>query len=246
MKTLNLKTLTAIAVLLIFAVAPLQAQNADTILKKVDDVMYASKDMTAVNHIDLINRNGQKDYREAVVSQMGTKYRIFRFTKPASQAGISVLSLPDDIMYLYMPAFGKVRRISSSIKNQNFAGTDFSYDDMEAIPFMEKYTPKFLKEDQDLYYLELIPKSNRSAYSKVIMSVNKEHYYPVEMKYYDKGNNEIKVANYKFVKIGKYWNAEQITMKDLKKQHTTSLIMTDVKYDNGLTKNDFTVRKLQE
>ncbi|MBE0650353.1 MAG: outer membrane lipoprotein-sorting protein [Bacteroidales bacterium] len=246
MQTLKFKLLTAIAILLAFATKPAQAQNASDILKKVDDVMYASKDMTAVNKIELTNRSGQKDYREATVAQKGTSYRIFRFTKPSSQAGISVLSLPDDIMYLYMPAFGKVRRISSSIKNQNFAGTDFSYDDMEAKPFMEKYTPKFLKEDAGYYYLELTPKSNQSAYSRVTMSVNKEHYYLVEMTYYDKGNHEIKVANYKFVKIGNYWNAEQITMKDLKKQHTTSLVMTDVKYDNGLTNDDFTVRKLQE
>jgi len=60
---------------------------------------------------------------------------MFRFTAPASQAGIAFLSLPNDVMYMYLPAFGKERRIASSAKNQNFAGTDFSYDDMESVPF---------------------------------------------------------------------------------------------------------------
>ncbi len=245
MKKRNLKIL-AVTILFVWIATPLLAQNGSDILKKVDAVMYASQDMTAVNKIELTNRSGQKDYREATVAQKGTSYRIFRFTQPASQAGISVLSLPGDIMYLYMPAFGKVRRVSSSIKNQNFAGTDFSYDDMEAKPFLEKYEPKFLREEAGLYYLELIPRSDRSAYSKVILSVNRKDYFPVQMTYYDKGNHEVKVADYKFVKIGKYWNAEQITMKDLKKQHTTALTMTKVKYDNGLTNDDFTVRKLEQ
>lgn len=245
MKTIQFKILT-LALILTGIVGTVQAQDATSIMKKVDDVMYASKDMTAVNKIVLTDRSGRTDTREATLTQKGTNYRIFRFTKPASQAGISVLSLPNDIMYLYMPAFGKVRRISSSIKNQNFAGTDFSYDDMESKPLTEKYDAKFLKTDGDTYVLQLTPKSQRSAYSKIIMSVNKEHYYPVEMNYYDRGNREIKVAQYTFVKIGKYWNTENVTMKDLKKDHTTSMIMSDVKYDTGLTNNDFTIRKLQE
>jgi hypothetical protein len=56
----------------------------------------------------------------------------FALPSPASEAGIAFLSLPDDLMYLYMPAFGRERRIASHVKNQSFAGTDFSYEDMEA------------------------------------------------------------------------------------------------------------------
>ena len=110
------------------------AQDANTILKKMDEVMYSPKDMTGKNKIVLIDKNGKQETREASILQKGNDKRIFRFTAPASQAGIAVLSLPNDVMYLYLPAFGKERRISTSVKSQNFAGTDFSYDDMEAKP----------------------------------------------------------------------------------------------------------------
>jgi outer membrane lipoprotein-sorting protein len=83
------------------------AQDASTILKKMDDVMYSPKDMTGTTKIVLIDKNGQESTREANVIQKGNDKRIFRFTAPSSQAGIAVLSLPDDVMYLYMPAFGK-------------------------------------------------------------------------------------------------------------------------------------------
>ncbi len=143
------------------------AQDAGTILKKMDDVMYSPKDMTGKNKIVLIDKNGKEETREATIQQKGTDKRMFRFTSPASQAGIAVLSLPNDVMYLYLPAFGKERRIATSAKNQNFAGTDFSYDDMESVLFSIKYTPVLKRTDASVFVLELTPKG-KSDYSKVI------------------------------------------------------------------------------
>ena len=242
----NLKLSVIASALFLFIGFNGYTQDANTILKKMDDVMYSPKDMTGNNKIILIDKAGKEKTREATMIQKGTDKRIFRFTAPASQAGISVLSLPDDVMYMYLPAFGKERRISSSVKSQKFAGTDFYYDDMEAKPYAEKYTPKLIKTEADVFVLELTPLSPKSTYSKLIVSVHKTDYYPVVMDYYDKGNHKIKVATYKFKKIGKYWNAEEIEMTDLKKNHKTKMLMSDVIYDQGLTDDDFTVRKLKQ
>ena len=219
------------------------AQDANTILKKMDDVMYSPKDMTGKNKIVLIDKNGKQETREASILQKGNDKRIFRFTAPASQSGIAVLSLPNDVMYLYLPAFGKERRISTSVKSQNFAGTDFSYDDMEAKPYSDKYTPKLQKTESNVFVLELTPRG-QSDYSKIIVNINNTNYYPELMEYYDKGNTKIKEAKYTFNKVGNYWNAQEIEMTDLKKNHKSKMQMSDVKYDTGLTDDDFTVRKL--
>jgi len=242
----NLKLSVLVSALFLFIGFNVNAQDASTILKKMDNVMYSPKDMTGKTKIVLIDKAGKQKIREANIIQKGNNKRIFRFTAPSSQAGIAVLSLPNDVMYLYMPAYGKERRISSSVKNQNFAGTDFSYDDMESKPSSEKYTSKLIKTEGNIYILELKPKSPKSAYSKVIVKVHKTYYYPTYMEYYDKGNKKNKVANYKFKKIGKYWNAEEIEMIDLKKKHKTKMIMSDVKYDTGYTDDKFTVRKLKQ
>ncbi len=241
------KIQTAVLTVLIAAgsIFSANAQDANSILKKMDDVLYSPKDMTGKNKIILIDKAGKQESREATIQQKGTDKRIFRFTAPASQSGIAVLSLPNDIMYLYLPAFGKERRISTSVKSQNFAGTDFSYDDMEAKPYSDKYTPKLLKTEGNVFVLELTPKST-SDYSKIIVNINKTNYYPESMEYYDKGNNKIKEAKYTFKKVGNYWNASEIEMTDLKKNHKTKMQMSDVKYDTGLTDDDFTVRKLKQ
>jgi outer membrane lipoprotein-sorting protein len=222
------------------------AQDATTILKKMDDVMFSSKDMIGKQKIILNDKAGKEEHREATIKQKGTNKRMFRFTSPASQAGIAFLSLPDDIMYLYLPAFGKERRIATSAKNQNFAGTDFSYEDMESKSYYDNYTPKLLKTEATVYVLELTPKSQKSSYSKLIVKIHKTNYYPIEMDYYDKGNNKIKIAKYTFKKVGNYWSLLEVEMTDFKKNHKTKMQMYDVKYDTGLSDDEFTIRKLIE
>ena len=170
-----MKKIMSITVFACFLIASSFAQDGATILGKMDDVMYSSKDMTGKVKITLINKSGSKEQRAATVIQKGTHMRLFRFTEPASQDGIAILSLPNDVMYLYLPAFGKERRISSSVKNQKFAGTDFSYDDMESNEFSSKYTPKLIATNADSYSLELTPK-NRSDYSKVLVEVDKTNF----------------------------------------------------------------------
>lgn len=245
MKSSKIQTVVFTVLIVAGSIFSANAQDASSLLKKMDDVLYSPKDMAGKNKIILIDKAGKQEVREATIQQKGNDKRIFRFTAPASQVGIAVLSLPDDVMYLYLPAFGKERRISTSVKSQNFAGTDFSYDDMEAKPYSDKYTPKLLKTDANIFVLELTPKV-QSDYSKIIVNINKTNYYPELMEYYDKGNNKVKSAKYIFKKIGKYWNAQEIEMTDVKKSHKTKMQMSDVKYDQGLTDDDFTVRKLKQ
>lgn len=244
MKTKFIKSV-LIAIIFSLNLSNVNAQDANAILQKMDNVMFSSKDMSAKTKIILIDKSGKEDVRDATMQQKGKDSRLFRFTSPASQAGIAVLSLPADVMYLYLPAFGKERRISPSVKNQSFAETDFSYDDMESKPFAEKYTPKLTNSEGNVFVLELTPKA-KSSYSKIIVKINKTNYYPEFMEFYNARNEMSKTAKYTFVKIGNYWNAQEVEMKDLKKNHTTKMQMSDVKYDSNLSDDDFSVRKLKQ
>ena len=88
--------------------------------------------------------------------QKGPDMRIFKFTSPSSQAGLAFLSLPGNIMYLYLPAFGKERRIASHVKNQGFAGTDFSYGDMESKTYSESYNASLVENRSGEYLIDLM------------------------------------------------------------------------------------------
>ena len=235
------------AIVLFTGLINASAQSANEVLQEVDKVLYSAKDQQNKVTIQLIDKNGKESTRTADVIQKGNDMRLFRFTAPTSQAGIAFLSLPKDVMYIYMPAFGKERRIASHVKNQKFAGTDFSYDDMEAKLLRSKFVPKIIDQDSETYTLKLTPKPGlKTDYSKQLMKINKQDFYPVTNEYYDKGGNKVKEAIYTFEKVGNYWSSKEILMKDLKRNHSTKMIVSDVTYDQGLSDDEFTVRKLKQ
>jgi outer membrane lipoprotein-sorting protein len=236
----------AILILFLIMHGKVWSQDALEILKKSDDVVYAPKDQKSVTRIELIDKNGNKKELRADFLQKGSDRRLVRFISPASQAGIAFLSLPDDVMYLYLPAYKKERRIASHVKNQTFAGTDFSYDDMEAKPLSEKYIPKLLSQDAESWVLELVPKPEvESDYSKLVLTLSKSSYYGTRMEYYDRGGNKAKVlVNSDIRKIGNYTTAMKVHMTDLRENHQSLMITESIEFDLGLSDEEFTVRKL--
>jgi len=219
------------------------AQDADTLLKNMDNVMFSPKDKQGNVKIILTNKGGKEKIKEARMKQKGSGYRLYRYTLPESQAGIATLSQPDGVMWLYMPAFEKPKKITVLAKSQAFTGTDFSYEDMESKTYSERFTPELITEDDDGYKLKLIPLSKKSDYSQILVTLDKTHFYPSLMEYFKK-DKKIKEATYKYQKIGQYWNAEEVVMTNLKKEHSTKIIITDVLFDQGLTDEEFTVESL--
>lgn len=233
-----------IGIFLFTCIPDMFSQDAQTLLGNMDQIMFSPKDKQGIVQIILTNRDGKEKVREAIMKQKGADKKLYRYTKPESQAGIATLSLPDGVMWLYMPAFGKPKKISLLAKSQAFTGTDFSYEDMATTTYSDRYTPKLLETKADSYILELVPKTDESKYSKIVVTLDKENYYPSKMEYYDKANRKFKEATYVYEKIGKYWNAKQVIMANLTKQHMTKIVLTDVVFDQGIPDEEFTLEKL--
>ncbi len=180
--------------------------------------------------------------------QKGSDKRLVKFLSPADQKGIGFLSLPGDNLTLYLPAFGKTRKIASSVKNTKFAGTDYSYEDMEAKKYSDKWTPKFLKTEGGNNVLELSPKAGTvTDYSKLIMYARASDNYPVKIEHYDKGGKLYKTITANNVqKVGKYQIAKETILADLRTGSKTKMTITAVKFDTGLTDNNFTERELMK
>jgi outer membrane lipoprotein-sorting protein len=245
-----MKTLKNISYLLFLALfgvmMPASSQDAGAILEKMDKVFFSPLDKQGKVAIILIDKTGKEKVREAEMLQKGQDKKLYRYTKPESQAGIATLSLPNNVMWLYMPAFENPKKISMLAKSQAFTGTDFSYEDMAVTPYAERYTPDSLKTEQDQYVLRLLPKATgNTAYSKIVARVHKTFGYPITMEFYNARGKKFKEATYKYEKIGKYWNAAEVVMKDLEKNHSTKILLSEVKFDQGLTDDQFTVEKLK-
>ena len=241
------KIKTGLALFIIFtAINEIQAQSAASILKSMDDLIAAPKDKEAIVKMVLKDKSGKEKVREAIMKQKGRYKKLYRYTKPEKQVGMATLSLPDDIIWLYMPALKKAIKVTLLSKSQAFTGTDFSYEDMSGSSYGERFTPS-LKDNPDasIYQLELMPKSMKSSYSKIIVYLDKKHFYPIKMEYFDQNQTYFKYATYTYKKKGNYWYAEEVTMMNLQKEHSTEIIITDIKFDQGISDEEFTVENLK-
>lgn len=215
-------------------------------LEAVDNILNAPADQQMTIKITIYDKKGNESIRELTMLQKGCCKRMTKFTSPADQKGIAFLSLPNDNLTMYMPAFGKTRKVAGHVKNTKFAGTDYTYEDMEAKKYTDKYTPKILKTETDSYILELLPKDiSKSEYAKLNMKVRSSDNYPLLVEYFDKGNKLVKkLSSSNIKKIGKYLLAHQTIFEDLRTNTKTKMEISNVKFDTNLSEDSFTERFL--
>jgi hypothetical protein len=177
------------------------------------------------------------------------------FTAPADIKGTKFLSWEnatgDDTQYLYLAELGRARRIVSSQKNLRFVNTDFTYEDVQRRR-PEKDSHRLIKEEEycklNCAVIESLPKeSSNSQYTKRISWVDKKSLLVVKTEFYDQRGQLSKV--FKVKKIGKkseIWTALETLMEDLRENHKTLMTVEEVNYNQGLSDEIFTLRKLEE
>ena len=247
----KIQTILSLVILAVFlAAAQANAITGDEIMLKVDAVLSAPTDGTSTGEMILIDKNGKTKERRL---QMWTRYykdkddwSLVKFITPAEVRDLGFLSLADDKMYLYLPAFDRVRRIASHARKESFAGSDLSNDDLSTGKYTDHFTARIKEETDKEYVLELTrkPGSNR-IYPKSVVWVNKENFTIPKMELFDKGENLWKTFEGEYEQIQGYWTMTNITMTDVKKQHKTVMKMEDIQFDVGLEDNIFTQRYLK-
>ena len=181
-----------------------------------------------------------------------TDYSMIFFLSPADVNGVGLLSIEekgkDSDQWLYMPALKKTRRIASSSKDENFMGTEFSYEDLEGRD-PDDDTHTFLREEtlagKKCWVVESVPRKE-SGYSKRIIWVEQESLLFIRVDFYNKSNSVSKRLISDIRKDGPYWTAYEMVMTDLEKNRSTKLTIVGIDYDSGLSTNNFTVGVLEQ
>ncbi len=223
------------------AVEPVQ------ILQAVEDTLNAPKDRELTMTMQLIDKAGDIKTRELTILQKGPDKRLIRFLSPADVRGVGFLVLEDDLMYLYMPAFAKVRRIASHVKNENFMGTDFTYDDMAQSDYIENYNPTLREETEQNYILELVPKPESEIdYGRLVMWANKETMLPDKVEFYTRSGQLLKIMTQTNAKrIDGYLTPQHIEMENVQDKHKTIMDLKNVVHDQNIPDKHFTQRYLK-
>jgi len=112
--------------------------------------------------------------------------RMTEFTAPADLKGTKVLILSPAEMYVYLPAFGKVRRIASHTTDQSAFGMAFTSNQLAIQKYSGMYTATVASTTDKEVKLTLTPKAGQTPpYAKLEVTASKDKSLPSEIKYYN-------------------------------------------------------------
>ncbi|WP_271783311.1 outer membrane lipoprotein-sorting protein [Aquimarina algiphila] len=263
MRTFKIVRISVILAVFSFNISMLSAQTGLEVMTKNERQVFADDEKIDIT-MTLVNKKGKTRARtiNQVIKSDETRNRssIIRFTSPSDVKGTSFLAVEysdrDDDQWLYLPALGKTRRISSSNQTDNFVGSDFTYEDM-GTEDLEDFKYTIIKEEtidgQNCFLVEAIPistsKIKETGYSKREIYVRKSDFVIAKINFYNKNKVHIKTLTTSDVK--KVANSEKsrayvITMNNHKTNHKTILKFADFQINTGVETDIFSKRNLEK
>jgi outer membrane lipoprotein-sorting protein len=197
-----------VAACVMLLAAPVSAQpNADELMRKNFQATKVSGFIGEVTMVLTSDRGEQRLRNMSIRSKLkgnGVDSAVMtRFVQPADIKGTGFLQIEDsagdDNLWVYLPALGKTRRLTSNNKRDSFFGTDFSYGDI-LLPAVDKYRHALLRTEPvdgaDCYVIEsrpLDPKTrDDTGYDRKVTWIDSRNYVERKVEYYDTGNAHLK------------------------------------------------------
>ncbi len=216
----------------------------------------SGNDRTSTLTMTLTNKQGKQRIRK--IKQFTKDFgdvekSIMFFVSPADVKNTSFMNWtydsdkPDD-QWIYLPTLKKVKRISSESKSDYFMGSDFTYDDLGDRK-LDADVHKLLKTEKvngiDCYVVESVSKDEDYMYSKTKTWIRKDNFVGVKKEFYDEDGDLLKILTIKKVqKIKGYWVITNSEMKNVQKNHKTSMVLSNIQIDTGVPDNKFTQRTM--
>ena len=192
----------------------------------------------------LTNSKGKTRTHEMISkSKDGGEKQIIWFMEPKDDRGIAFLKIEhenrDNEMRMWLPAFKKVRRISSKKKGDSFMGSDLSYEDLSNRE-LNDHNYKRLDDEtwlgRDCYVLQIIPKEElKSSYNRHVSWIDKNEMTNLKEQSFDKRNKLEKEKYFTYEKVGKYQLIKQVRVKNLLNEHTTEVMFSDMVINTGMS-----------
>lgn len=242
-----MRPLLALPLLSLLLPLPALALTGLEIATKADLNNQQYKGQRAETTMTLYGPNGEKTIaykmmqltKEGNAKTAGPK-SLIRFTDPPDTKGTALLTHEairgDDDRWLYLSESRQTKRISGGNKSASFKGSELSYEDL-SLTVVPRYEWKLLGEKNvngvDAFEVERTAKFEASGYKRSIVYFHKEHFYPVQVRYFDLAGQPLKVSNFKDYKQydGK-WRAHHAEVVNVQTKRKT--VLEAPKYELGV------------
>jgi hypothetical protein len=162
----------------------------------------------------------------------------------------------DDERFLYLPAIGRVRRIAGEEKQQSFVGSDLSYEDIGGRDIAE-YTYAFTDENATwtaadgskapAWSLESRARDRNADFPRSVSLILKDRLIVAHADIFNQRNEHAKTFDIKRLeRVENIWTVLDLLVTNDAQKTRTELATTSIRYNVGLTENDFTRRQLEQ
>ena len=232
-----------------------QELTGEEIVNKVNELMNQDTVQAKVKMTIVTSSGNERVFIYDSYSKNKGEKNLLRYIEPKRAKGQAILMLnyADDI-WMYFPRTKRIRKLATNSKSQKMEGSDFSYEDTGASDaFIEDFNSKKLgseiKEGHDCYKIEMLKKEGiESGYSRLIMWIIKDNFYPIVINYYDRENPELllkTLIQYDIKNVDGISTATKMVMYNQQENSQTSIEMLEIKYNIVLDDSLFTARNLQ-
>lgn len=208
--------------------------------------MTTARDRRVKAVMTVTDKNGRVQKRTLRLVMKGDRKLLVRFIEPADLRGVSFLTTSADNMWVYLPAQGRVRRISGSAADQSFGGSDFSYRELASISFGNSITVGDAVEEElkgvKAYLLNLDEEGTRSR-----LWVEEERFIPLQVEKLGRdGGVRKRITFSDFKQAGGVWIPQVVRLENLAQGSTTELRLLEIEINVGIKDNYFTEENMKK
>jgi hypothetical protein len=213
----------------------------DRLLSEMDAALNRAATLTQEYEV-VIQEPGQEEGKlKMSVLTKGDK-RLYEFLAPVDMKGTKMLSLSPAQIYIFLPAFGRVRRITTPAA---FIGA-LSPDDMATTSYSSTYTGQITSETATERKLVATPKANQTTtHSKIEFLVSRDKTLPLDIKYFNAaGANDRTETRSRYSCNGAVCSPGEVKITDNTKGNWTRLIRISWKVNETIADDVFSTRSL--
>lgn len=238
-----------VAIALLLGAAPAaRAESGAKLLRQMDSAQTRAKDQV-FDYEMVIGDPGKSTRKIGMrVHVRGKDKRRMEFLYPGDVKGMKVLILSRSRMYVYLPAYRKIRRIASHMREQSLFGADYNYDDMSTVTYAGLYNAKLVGSNAKHHHLRLTPKSSgETSYGRIELWLRKKDMMPAKLVYYNAKGKKVKTETRTgYTCKQKICNATVMKMVDHRRNgHWTKMVRKSWKVNTGFPERIFSRRTLQ-
>lgn len=222
------------------------ALTGKEVLDQVRAVTTAA-DRRAVATMTITDKSGRVQRRSMKMVMKGESKMMMTFQTPADLRGVTFMTTSGDNMWIYLPSQGRVRRVSGSMADQGFGGSDFSYRDMANLSFAGESKVENMEAAKlgatPVFVLTIRDKDGGLSR----LWVEQERFLPLQMeKAGSDGKTTKRIEFSEFTNKGESWIPGLIRMQDIGRGSRTELKLDQLNLNSGVKDNLFTEANMKK